>query len=108
MSRFENIPRRSELYRTGQALFDTFVASYNQTPASLLLDIDDTADEDHGAQQQSLFNGYYDQYCYLPLHLYEGQSGKLITTILRPGRRPTGEEIVSILKPTPFGRPMTR
>jgi hypothetical protein len=34
----------------------------------------------------------------LPLHIYEGQSGKLITSILRPGRRPTGAEIVSILK----------
>jgi hypothetical protein len=98
MSRFENAPRRSELYRTAQALFDTFVASYEQAPKSLLLDIDDTADEVHGAQQQSLFNGYYDHYCYLPLHLYEGQSGQLITSILRPGRRPTGEELVSILK----------
>jgi hypothetical protein len=74
------------------------VASYDRAPESLLLDIDDTADAVHGAQQQSLFNGYYDCYCYLPLHLYEGQSGKLITSILRPGRRPTGEEIVSILK----------
>lgn len=74
------------------------MASYDQAPQSLLLDIDDTADETHGTQQQVLFNGYYDSYCYLPLHLYEGQSGKLITTILRPGRRPTGQEIVSILK----------
>jgi hypothetical protein len=98
MSRFENTPRRSELYRTAQALLDSFVASYDQVPQSVLLDIDDTADEVHGAQQPSLFNGYYDCYCYLPLHLYEGQSGKLITSILRPGRRPTGEEIVSILK----------
>jgi Transposase DDE domain group 1 len=98
MSRFENRPRRSELYHLAQALFDTFAASYDQAPKSLLLDIDDTADEVHGAQQQSLFNGYYDNYCYLPLHIYEGQSGKLITTILRPGRRPTGEEIVAILK----------
>jgi hypothetical protein len=98
MSRFENAPRRSELYRTARAVFDTFVASYEQAPKSLLLDIDDTADEVHGAQQQSLFNGYYDCYCYLPLHIYEGQSGKLITSILRPGRRPTGQEIVSILK----------
>jgi hypothetical protein len=98
VSRFENTPRRSDLYRTAQALFDTFVASYDQAPKHLLLDIDDTADEAHGAQQQSLFNGYYDSYCYLPLHIYEGQSGKLITTILRPGRRPSGEEIVSILK----------
>jgi hypothetical protein len=98
MSRFENAPRRRDLYRMAQALFDTFAASYEQAPKSILLDIDDTADEIHGAQQQSLFNGYYDQYCYLPLHIYEGQSGKLITTILRPGRRPTGQEIVSILK----------
>ena len=98
MSRFENAPRRSELYRMAQATFDTFAASYNRPPQSVLLDIDDTADEVHGAQQQSLFNGYYDSYCYLPLHIYEGQSGKLITSILRPGRRPTGQEIVSILK----------
>jgi hypothetical protein len=98
MSRFENAPRRTELYRTAQALLDTFVASYQQAPRSLLLDIDDTADEVYGAQQQALFNGYYDCDCYLPLHIYEGQSGKLITSILRPGRRPRGEEIVSILK----------
>jgi len=98
MSRLENHPRRSELYRMAGALFDTFAASYERAPKSVLLDIDDTADEVHGAQQQSLFNGYYDSYCYLPLHIYEGQSGKLITTILRPGRRPTGQEIVSILK----------
>jgi hypothetical protein len=98
MSRLENHPRRSELYRMAGALFDTFAASYERAPECLLLDIDDTADEVYGAQQQSLFNGYYDSYCYLPMHIYEGQSGKLITTILRPGRRPTGEEIVSILK----------
>ena len=98
MSRFENAPRRTALYRTAQAVFDTFVASYQQAPRCLLLDIDDTADEVHGAQQQALFNGYYDHYCYLPLHIYEGPSGKLITSILRPGRRPTGQEIVSLLK----------
>src|SRR5262249_53138035 len=98
MSRWENTPRRSELYRMAQGLFETFVASYERTPKAILLDIDDTADEVHGAQQQSLFHGYYDAYCYLPLHIYEGQSGKLITSILRPGRRPSGPEIVSILK----------
>ncbi len=98
ISRFENAARRSELYRMAQAVFDTFVASYDQPPKSILLDIDDTADEVYGTQQQSLFNGYYDSYCYLPLHIYEGQSGKLITTVLRPGRRPNGQEIVSILK----------
>src|SRR6266581_1135211 len=98
MSRAENAPRRSELYRMGKALFDTFLASYDRPPKAILLDIDDTEDEVHGAQQQALFNGYYDAYCSLPLHIYEGQSGKFITSILRPGRRPSGAEIVSILK----------
>ena len=98
LSRLENAPRRTELYRLAQALLETFLASYDRASQAILLDIDDTADEVHGAQQQALFNGHYDAYCYLPLHLYEGQSGKLVTSILRPGRRPTGAEIVSILK----------
>ena len=98
MSRLEHAPRRSELYRMAQALLETLVASYERVPKAMVLAIEDTADEVHGAQQQALFNGYSDAYCYLPLHLYAGQSGKLITSLLRPGRRPLGAEIVSILK----------
>jgi len=50
-----------------------------------------------GHQQLSLFNGYYDSFCYQPIHIYEG-NGRLITTVLRPGNRPTGREAVAILK----------
>jgi Transposase DDE domain group 1 len=98
MSRWENASRRSELSRMAQGLFETFVASYERAPQAILLAIDDTADEVHGAQQQSLFHGDYDAYCSLPLHIYEGPSGKLITSILRPGRRPSGPEMVAILQ----------
>ena len=45
----------------------------------------------------TLFNAYYNSYCYQPIHIYEG-SGRLVTTVLRPGRRPTGKEAVAILK----------
>ena len=34
----------------------------------------------------------------MPLHLYEGNTGKLITAILRPGRRIRGREAAAILK----------
>ena len=34
----------------------------------------------------------------MPFHIYEGGSGKLTTTILRPGARPTGAQIVMIIK----------
>jgi Transposase DDE domain group 1 len=98
MTRLENAARRSDLYRMAQALVDTFLASYASEPEAILLDIDDTDAPTHGDQQLTLFNAHYGEHCYLPLHIYEGQSGKLITTILRPGKRPSGKEIVSILR----------
>jgi hypothetical protein len=98
MCRFENAPSRMALYRIGEVLVDVFIDSYAKPPKAIVLDIDDTDDPTHGSQQLSLFNAYHDCYCYMPIHIYEGKSGKLITTILRPGKRPSGNEIVSILK----------
>jgi len=34
----------------------------------------------------------------MPLHIYEGLSGKLVTAVLRPGKVPTAREIITILK----------
>ena len=98
MSRLENSVSRSDLYRIGLALLEIFIESYDQPPKKLTIDIDDTDDPTHGAQQLTLFHAYYDEYCYLPVHLYEGESGKLITTLLRPGRRMRGREAAAILK----------
>ena len=98
MSRLENSVTRSDLYRMGEALLETFIESYDKPPKKLILDIDDTDDPTHGSQQLTLFHAYYDEYCYLPIHLYEGETGKLITTLLRPGRRIRGREAAAILK----------
>ncbi len=87
-----------DLYRIGLAVLEIFIESYDQPPKKLTIDIDDTDDPTHGAQQLTLFHAYYDEYCYLPVHLYEGESGKLITTLLRPGRRMRGREAAAILK----------
>jgi len=98
MSRFENAMSSRDLYRIADVLVEQFINSYKTVPDALLLDIDDTDDPTHGAQQLSLFNAYYDEYCYQPLFIFEGTSGKLITSILRPGRRPRGKETISIIK----------
>ena len=98
VSRVENSIRRKDLVRIGYALVDYFIASYEEEPQIIVLDFDDTEDAVHGAQQMSLFNAYHDEYCYQPLHVYEGLSGKLITTILRPGKRTTSKEVVTVLK----------
>jgi hypothetical protein len=98
MTRFENTPRASELYKIAYAFADQFIGSYSSEPAVIIIDCDDTNSDTHGAQQLSLFNNYYGEYCYMPLHIYEGLSGKLITTILKPGRRSKSANVFGILK----------
>ena len=98
ISRFENCLSRTDLYRIAEVFVDVFIQSYSEPPEGIILDIDDTDDLTHGGQQLALFNAYHGDYCYMPIHIYEGQSGKLITTVLRPGKRPTGKQVVSILK----------
>ena len=98
ITRFENSIDTKDLYRIAKVFVDQFIASYASPPEAILLDIDDTEDETHGAQQLSLFNGYHDEYCYMPLFIYEGQTGNLVTCILRPGKRPSGKEVRTIFK----------
>lgn len=97
MSRFENSLSHSELYNIAIAFVDHFIKSYSEEPPVIILDCDDTNSNTYGEQQLSLFNDYYGEYCYMPLHIYEGLSGKLITTILKPGRRSKTADVFSIL-----------
>jgi len=98
ISRFENTLSSKDIYRIADVLIQQFISSYETLPKALILDIDDTDDPTHGAQQLSLFNGYHDEYCYMPLFIFEGTSGRLVTSILRPGKRPTGRDVRSIVK----------
>jgi len=98
MSRLENSIKSQDLYRIGQELVDTFVESYDREPGVIILDCDDTNNNTYGQQELNLFNQYYHDHCYMPLHIYEGLSGKLITTILKPRRRSKQSDIASLLK----------
>jgi len=98
MSRLENAPSRTEIARMMGAMVDLFCASWKRAPASIILDIDDTFDAVHGRQQLSLFNAHYDERCFLPIHIYEGTSGKPVAVILRSGKTPAGVEVRTILK----------
>ncbi len=97
MSRFEQTPTRGDLYRIAEAFVNNFIKSYIEQPKVIVLDCDDTNSNTYGAQQLSLFNDYYGEYCYMPLHIYEGLSGKLVTTILKPGRRSKNLNVFAIL-----------
>jgi hypothetical protein len=98
MSRLENRVSLRTLVKLQAALIDRFCASWTQVPKRIELDIDDTWDAAHGAQQLSLFNAHYDGYGFLPMHIYEATSGKLVATIFRAGKTPAGKEVRTILK----------
>src|SRR2546427_10841911 len=97
ISRFENRVSRPELYRMARVLVEQFIASYRRPPKVIVLDVDDTEDPVHGEQEQARYDGYYGGYCFLPLHLYEGLSGRLITTILK-AKRLTGAPMLAGFK----------
>src|SRR5262249_35015875 len=96
ISRFENRVSRTELYRLARVFVEQFIASYDQPPQLIVLDFDDTEDPAHGAQEQVRYDGYYGVYCFLPLNVYEGFSGRLITTILQ-AKRLRGAQMLAVL-----------
>lgn len=98
LSRLENAATPQDLYRMAQAFVDQFIASYARAPAVMVLDMDHSEDAGHGQQEHLFYNHHYGSPCYLPLFLFEGISGKLITAALRPGKRPTGAENAALVK----------
>jgi hypothetical protein len=97
ISRFENRVSRTELYRMALVLLEQCIGSYDSPPRLIVLDVDDTEDRVHGQQEYARYDGYYGGYCFMPLHLYEGLSGRLITTILK-AKRFTGPQMLAVLR----------
>lgn len=98
LSRLENLAGWRALARIGLNMIDRFCASYERAPAAITLDIDDTDDPAHGQQELALFNTHYDCTCFQPIHIFEAGSGKPVLSLLRPGKRPSGEEAARVLR----------
>lgn len=98
MSRLENMASKIEAARMTAAMVDMFCQSFPAPPAAITLDIDDTCDPVHGQQQMSLFHAHYDTRCFLPIHVYDVESGKPVVVFLRQGKTPSGEEVRTVLK----------
>ena len=54
-------------------LLETFIASSDEAPQELVLDIDATHVPLYGQQEGAHFHFHYDNYCYLPLYVFCGQ-----------------------------------
>ena len=98
VSRWENAPTLRAVIRMTYAMVDLYCASYARPPRAVTLDIDDTVDVVHGHQQLSLFNGHYDERCFLPIHVYDTATSRPVAMLLRPGATPSGEEVRNHLR----------
>jgi len=97
ISRLENLPGTRALLRMGRAMVDLYCASFRQVPNRIVLDVDDTFDAVHGAQQLRLFNAHHDEYGFQPIVVFDGE-GRFVTAVLRPAKRPSGREIRAFLR----------
>jgi len=100
LSRLENAPDSRACYRMAQALVELYVKwrGKSGTPSKVLLDFDSTDDPAHGEQEGVRYHGYFGQHQYHPLLVFDGETGQIITTLLRPGNAHAGAGALSVLK----------
>jgi hypothetical protein len=98
MCRLENLPTITALKRMMAVMVELFCDSFAEVPRRIVLDIDDTCDPVHGAQELALFHAHYGEHCFLPIHVYEAITGKPVAVILRPGKTPDGTEVMLLLR----------
>ncbi len=98
VSHWENAPDLKTIIRLTYAMVDAWCASYAHEPEAVTLDIDDTLDVVHGAQQLSLFHAHQDERCFLPIHIYDTATGRPVAVILRPGKTPSGRDAAGYLR----------
>ena len=105
LSRFENAPRRAELYRMGEGLAESVIERHKKRLGRrckhITVDLDPTDDPTHGGQQLTFFNGHYNTWCYLPvagfLTFNHEPDQYLFTYVLRPGNAPATRGAIGIL-----------
>jgi len=100
LSRLENTVgwesiRRLEL--EGAEWFCRHVA--RPTAQEIVLDIDSTEDPTHGQQQLAFYSGFYGGYMYHPILVFEGESGVLLGSRLRPGDVGGTRGLLALLRP---------
>lgn len=106
LSRFENAPRRRDLltmaYELTQCVIDEQKRRRRRSKPSLItIDMDPTEDPTYGDQQLTFFNGYYDNWCYLPMVTtiqFDAEPEQfLVAPVLRPGNAPSSVGAIAVL-----------
>lgn len=100
ISRLENAATARSCYRIAEALLELYLRERGKdgVPKKVLLDFDATDDPTHGEQEESYYHGYYEEHIYHPLVVFDGDTGELITAVLRAGNTHASRSAVAILK----------
>ena len=100
MSRLENAVDRHTIEALATVLVDVYIRERERggPPRHILLDLDGTDDPAHGNQEGVRYHGYYRQHMYHPLLAFDGDTGHLITAVLRPGNVHAGRFVVLVLR----------
>jgi len=100
MSRLENAVDRRACTRLARALLAIYLRQRGRdgTPRHIVLDIDSTDDPTHGQQEGAAYHGYYAQHMYHPLLVFDGETGQLITVMLRPGTVHASRGVIGVLR----------
>jgi len=97
ISRFENSIDKKTIFKILNYWVDRYVKSLAGRN-KIVIDVDATDDPTYGAQQLSMFNGYYGQFMYNELFFHDGETGQIILPVLRPGNSHSNKWYVSMLK----------
>jgi hypothetical protein len=76
---------------------DLFIRTRTTAPQQIILDVDATDDPVHGQQALGGYHAYFGQHQYLPLHVYEGNTGFPLAAWLRHGTAHAALGAVDIL-----------
>lgn len=106
LSRFENTPRRADLYRMVDALADAVIEHHRRRLRGrvrrITVDMDPTDDPTHGQQELAFYNGHYQSWCYQPvvvkLTFDEEAEQHVVGVVLRPGNVPATAGAIAILR----------
>ena len=85
LSRFENAINIASLKRLRALFVDQFIASFEEPPKRLTLDLDAVDDPAHGHQQLTFWHGFYEQNQYLPLFITCPDNDAFVMLSLRHG-----------------------
>ena len=95
-SRLENRATRAQAWSLHGVLIEQFIASHDEPPEELVLDIDASDVPLHGNQELSQFHAYYDHHCYLPLYVFCGQA--MLACYLRPSKIDGAKHAAAVIK----------